>query len=378
MQFPRRIKVLSPDTPFFSVKRAAVPNNADSSKVASGMEVAYTVVFRPESMDDYSCDLVICTEREKFLVPIVAMGATAALDFPDSVDFGSMSIKMSAKQTILVRNVGNKAAIFSLRTHAPFAVMPAEGFLNQGETLQVQLMFTPSGKQVYHGELELQYDNGRCVYSSLMGVGQELDVGLSQGVVTLLPTYVTKMSQKTFKVVNNSDVPVSFSVKQHASSANEMEATGHQLRALRDSQAAMLSTSMRLGSPTSDAAHDSSHQSDHSEDEDEILANGTAVVSRQLKTARRDTVLDKHLFQNPNFAVVPAEGQVWPHSEMEVVVQFMPDYAREYEVTAYLDVQGRQDRLPVVFKAKGLVRRCSALHEKGNSWTLCSVFYCTS
>lgn len=36
--------------------------------------------------------------------------------------------------------------------------------------------------------------------------------------------------------------------------------------------------------------------------------------------------------------------------------QFTPDYAREYEITAYVDVQGRTERLPVVFKAKGLVR----------------------
>jgi hypothetical protein len=33
----------------------------------------------------------------------------------------------------------------------------------------------------------------------------------------------------------------------------------------------------------------------------------------------------------------------------------MPDYTREYEVTAYLEVQGSTARLPVVFKARGLV-----------------------
>ncbi|GFH15843.1 uncharacterized protein HaLaN_12151 [Haematococcus lacustris] len=32
----------------------------------------------------------------------------------------------------------------------------------------------------------------------------------------------------------------------------------------------------------------------------------------------------------------------------------MPDYARDYEVTAYLELQGREQRLPLVLKAKGL------------------------
>lgn len=34
---------------------------------------------------DYSCDLVVSTEREKFVVPVVALGNRALLQFPDSV-----------------------------------------------------------------------------------------------------------------------------------------------------------------------------------------------------------------------------------------------------------------------------------------------------
>lgn len=49
------------------------------------------------------------------------------------------------------------------------------------------------------------------------------------------------------------------------------------------------------------------------------------------------------------------EGNVAPHSETEVTVQFTPDYTRDYEVVAYLEVQGSTERLPVTFKAKGLV-----------------------
>jgi len=35
-----------------------------------------------QSTDPYSCDLVVCTEREKFLVPVLATGVMPKLDMP--------------------------------------------------------------------------------------------------------------------------------------------------------------------------------------------------------------------------------------------------------------------------------------------------------
>lgn len=90
------------------------------------------------AQDDYTCELVVCTEREKFAVPVVAVGASAALDFPDLVDFGSSPAKAEAHQTVFVRNVGSKAAHFGLSAPAPFSVTPSAGHLAPGETLQVR------------------------------------------------------------------------------------------------------------------------------------------------------------------------------------------------------------------------------------------------
>lgn len=146
---------------------------------------------------------------------------------------------------------------------------------------------------------------------------------------------------------------------------------------------------------------------DESEDEDAILASALAAVGREARAAGAAVIHDRLLFKvrarallscvrvwcgacccvepphgpptgapttsahtralppcppspppsykDPNFTVVLPEGVVPPHSETEVTVQFSPDYTREYEVAAYVEVQGRTDRLPVVFKAKGLV-----------------------
>jgi len=46
----------------------------------------------------------------------------------------------------------------------------------------------------------------------------------------------------------------------------------------------------------------------------------------------------------PPSQVVPAEGIVWPGSEVEVIVQFYPDYTTEYEEMAYVEVQVRSPK----------------------------------
>ena len=46
----------------------------DSSKVAPGMDAIFTVQFQPASADDYNWDLVVRTERERFLVPVSGIG----------------------------------------------------------------------------------------------------------------------------------------------------------------------------------------------------------------------------------------------------------------------------------------------------------------
>lgn len=52
------------------------------------MEISFIIKFSPEAKADYVYDLMVLTEREKFIVPIRAVGCRAMLDFPDILDFG--------------------------------------------------------------------------------------------------------------------------------------------------------------------------------------------------------------------------------------------------------------------------------------------------
>jgi hypothetical protein len=78
---------MAPTSPFFEI---SAPHTKDGrpmqqSKIAAGMEVYYTIKFKPEQAIDYATELVCCTEREKFVVPVRAIGPKPRLNIPDEV-----------------------------------------------------------------------------------------------------------------------------------------------------------------------------------------------------------------------------------------------------------------------------------------------------
>lgn len=45
-------------------------------------------------LQDYEHELVCITEREKFVVPVKAIGARALLDYPDEINFTAAPVKV--------------------------------------------------------------------------------------------------------------------------------------------------------------------------------------------------------------------------------------------------------------------------------------------
>lgn len=141
LQVARRVKVLQPDTPVLNVRR--LKGTGAQDKIASGIEVAYSITYTPENTDHFYHDLVVCTEREKFLVPCTAAGSKAALDFPDHLEFPLTPAKCSSSQTCLVTNVGSIAADFTLTAYPPFHAEPARAQLPPGDTMQCSIQYNP-------------------------------------------------------------------------------------------------------------------------------------------------------------------------------------------------------------------------------------------
>lgn len=123
----RSIKIIAPDNKLFTVtpaKKSAMTASKSKSttedidmlscKVAPGMEITYIVKFFPEAKSDYAYDLIVITEREKFIVPIRAMGCRAVLDFPDQLDFGLVPVKFNNEKPVILRNIGEKTTKWSI------------------------------------------------------------------------------------------------------------------------------------------------------------------------------------------------------------------------------------------------------------------------
>ena len=186
---PRLIKVRSDQSSYFSI---VAPDDV-SKKVAPGMSTTFMVKFRPDAVKDYTHELICTSERERFLVPIKCIGSRGVLDFPDQMDMSTCAVKMSRPKTILVRNVGQSTARFSMATSSEaFSVEPNHGELEVGDAMQVTVDFQPSILGDIEGELCVSYDTGEDVYTALHGIGIQLDVMLNQSELNIAPTYIGK------------------------------------------------------------------------------------------------------------------------------------------------------------------------------------------
>jgi hydrocephalus-inducing protein len=141
----RSVKIVPPDSKLFAVipckktqkfkgtASSGMGQHTDidnmSSRIAPGMEISYTIKFSPEAKSDYTYDLMILTEREKFIVPIRAVGCRSMLDFPDLLDFGQVPVKHTTEKPVMIRNVGEKTTKWKIKCPNGFKLSKDEGIL---------------------------------------------------------------------------------------------------------------------------------------------------------------------------------------------------------------------------------------------------------
>ena len=190
----RRLKVLDIDSTVFTVEPPKSAANG-SSKVAPGMEVAYKITFTPRAVEDYACDLICLSEREKFIVSISARGPRPCFEFPDGVDFGLQPVRANATEAFLLRNTGVSEGRFVLSVPAPFSVTPSDGALQAGDALQLTFGFQPLSRGEYAEELLIEYSTGERCYARLSGASSDVEVGFERSLLVLEPCYISLLSQ---------------------------------------------------------------------------------------------------------------------------------------------------------------------------------------
>lgn len=153
------------------------------------MEIQFVIRFSPEAKIDYNYDLVVETEREKFIVPIRAVGKRAMIDFPDSLDFGNVPVKYVTEKPVIIRNLGEKTSKWCLKLPQGFDADKKEGVLEYGKNEQIIVQFYPTEAILYKNEAVLQYDNLEA-FIPMTGRAQNGNVYLSKQQVLMDESYI--------------------------------------------------------------------------------------------------------------------------------------------------------------------------------------------
>ncbi|KAM4614098.1 hydrocephalus-inducing protein homolog [Discoglossus pictus] len=329
---PRLVKVIQETSPYFQI----ISPTDVCHKVAPGMASTFRIVFTPEENKDYSHDLICITEREKFVVPIRAVGARALLDFPDEVNFNVCPVKYKSQKTLLVRNIGNREAHFELITESPFSVDPVSGSLEIGESMQIFVDFQPREEGDHIQDMIIRYDTGEDVYMSLYGAATDVNIRLDKSSLTMEKTYLSMANQRSVIISNHSDIIAHFKWKRNCLSLMDEL---HKKSSLSDLKAEG-EKSMELFLDVCNA--------------DPQVRERAMLTCRAFYRHFDLMNPDSPLFEDDIFHIEPEEGELWPNMTVEVRVVFKPQAAKLYESLIYLDITGRASRLPLKIRGEGL------------------------
>ncbi|XP_046889403.1 hydrocephalus-inducing protein homolog [Hypomesus transpacificus] len=331
-KIPRLVKVMEEDSLYF---RVVSPVDV-GSKVAPGMASIFTVLFSPQENKDYLHRVVCVTEREKFEVPIRAIGARAVLDFPDQLHFPVSPVKAVAQRTLLVRNIGNTEARFQLLTHSPFSVAPPLGTVAVGASIQVSVDFLPKTSGDHCQDLHLHYHTGEDVFLRLYGAAADVSVRLERSSVMVERTFVSLSSQRAVALLNRSDALLHYRWSTFASEEEEEELK--------------LSVCKELYQEQEDEMENFLSECDA----DPTVRDRLSLLSRTFQERRRQLRQDHPALLHSHITVEPLEGDIWPNSSADISIIFKPREATTYQLTLYCDVTGRESRLPLRIKGEGV------------------------
>ncbi len=87
--------------------------------------------------------------------------------------------------------------------------------------------------------------------------------------------------------------------------------------------------------------------------QDPTIREQVSLLTRKYQSRQHAVEQDPMLYADDIFSIDPAEGELWPNSEVEVTIVFKPVEARTYTRTLFCDVSGRETRLPLRLKGEG-------------------------
>nr|CCA18905.1 PREDICTED: similar to hydrocephalus inducing putati [Albugo laibachii Nc14] len=348
----RRLRIEQMASPFFKVLPCSSnkhKNTLITGKVAAGMEICFILEFYPKEVTEYQTEVICCTEREKFAIPIFTKGKHAIIDIPDVIHFGDCPVKVPTTRVMTLHNIGLRSATFSFECTdcEAFRVSPHMCFLEpMGIGMQLELVFAPPKLACDNGELIISDDSGQTMVVQLIASVQNLAVYLSQSALDFPSTYITLTAKKIVRIHNESEYPLAFSWKAFRDVANEEQERGRILNELSLMEEEEQAEQQKI-IDSEETEQISTAQSRNTFD----LRKTTEAKYRNL---RRAALEDGMHFVSDHFTIEPSVGCVWAQATLDTVVTFTSKIASSYSTVAYLDMAGQEERLMLRIRGKAI------------------------
>ena len=368
---PRHVSIIHPENRLFQVYPNIKSKNgirqkqgeSANTKVAPGMEVSYSIKFTPESKSDINYDLVVITEREKFIVPIRGIGCKVNLEYTDYIDFGEVPVKYKIEKPFIIRNVGEKITKWMLKcVSSSVTISKKEGILDTAKNEQIICTFCPEKEKNYKESMILTYDETDHIIN-IYGKSKNDAVDISPKILEMEPAYITLHTEKTVTITNDTGVPIEYVWKQFESKEKEEEAKQKVFQNLsKQEQEEKILNELQHTYEENPYEDDTSIDLEDSYDEDEIIRmnernhlKNQNIIARRFEKIKKSLNEDQMCFEHPNFVIETLTGKVWPNTKATITVTFRPEEAKDYkDIFAYLDVTGSEKRIKLELRGRGI------------------------
>ena len=270
--------------------------------------------------------------------------------------------------------------------------------MNPGTTKSIDVTFTPIDSQIVKSDIMIEFlPGGGRTFIGVTGQGQNVEIIMSTTNLHMHPCFISLQSHKTMKIKNASSESVSFSWKSYKRISDEDKEKNKllcEINRMEDEERNATEDNQGLKDDMSDyrdvgEEEEKGDQIQKIEEEKEIKRGKERDIEREKEKEKdrnlrenghdETTVLttfnpkiedasfirkyrnlryaldkDNMEFIDDVFDISPLSGTIWPNSEMEIAVIFRPDVAGDYKCLAYLDVFGREDRLPLHLTGNGI------------------------
>ncbi|KAG5464863.1 hypothetical protein LSCM4_00307 [Leishmania orientalis] len=370
--------------------------------LSSGVSHEIAISFRPTELVELHDALSITVEgRGSFQVQLDCLTPYAKLTLPSSHDFGYCAVGATAHAQVQLQNSGTAPVEFSWEVSAPFCILPIHAVLDEGETMHITLLFTPTEgcTMVAEAVCRLNGTNDVIATLSISGIGKRPYICFREPTAeegTLLVQMEAQQNSgvnscsKLIHLHNPSPVPASVQIRRVDESlmcafrfAVEGKVSVEQDNPNDDSTFLMPRGAVQPvrihytpGSPgvinlnafQIDCAHGNSLQvelsgttlgprvtaSTSSLDYEAVdLEHMPAVKQRTRHVILRNTSATDALFTWMNtlpgaaFTVVPHSGVVTAQSSLQVAITFQPTHPILYYRRLHLLIEGAKDVLGV-------------------------------